>query len=174
MHSSACKIHQRCEWRVGLELVHTPPIPIAPSLETLSIVIPTHQRPKLLHRLLSSLVESGLSKNAQLMQVIVVANLADSKTRQVAALFFGHLPLIYFEGSKVGVNAARNLGLRQAIGDIVAFLDDDCVIEDPFYADKILNLHRGFPESRPSVAPTCFETSTLSLRGPTIPFQANG
>lgn len=89
--------------------------PAAPSI---SVVIPTHQRPELLRRA----VESCLPGTARgLIEVIVVAN--GCKLAQESVSRFAGVRVI--ELAEANGNAARNAGLAAARGRFVRFLDDD-------------------------------------------------
>lgn len=109
----------------------------------ISFLIPTRNREQSLSRLLNSL-HKNLPADC-LTEVIVVGN--ESDPTPVVSKFvsesFGSLCFLY-TGEK-GVNKARNLALREARGDIVFFIDDDCEVQDTSFINRTLNLHRRFP-----------------------------
>ena len=118
---------------------------------SVSIVIPTYNRPNDVRALLSSiLVQTKLPK-----EVIVVDDSNNSQTESLInamrhAFLAKNVEVIHKKGgdaSKKGICRARNLGLMQATGDFVFFIDDD-VILDSHYIEEILNVymcnHRAF------------------------------
>jgi GT2 family glycosyltransferase len=83
-----------------------------------SIIIPTYNRAGSLERCLRALPLE--------VEVIVVDDGSSDGTSRVPSRV-GHPKLIYVHQSNRGPAAARNFGVRTATGDILAFLDDDCV-----------------------------------------------
>ena len=83
----------------------------------LSIIIPTHNRPKLLLRA----VESALSQTIEDFEVVVVD---DCSTQQIDLLEHPQLRIIQLSKNS-GVSAARNIGAKAARGRWISFLDDD-------------------------------------------------
>lgn len=92
-----------------------------------SVVVISRERPEHLRRCLTSLSFQTYRN----FEVVVVADDAG-----LAALS-GHTPAKnarLVRNNTVGVGGARNLGLEQACGDVVAFLDDDAVAEPTWLA----------------------------------------
>lgn len=87
-----------------------------------SIVIVSRGRPEALARCLMGV--SLLQYDP--FEVIVVADPAGCAVARAAA-FGEHLKIIEFD--LANISAARNLGIAQAAGDVVAFIDDDAVPE---------------------------------------------
>ena len=89
-----------------------------------SVVVPTHGRPVLLSRCLEALAAQSLPRVDY--EVIVVSDGPDARTR--AALERSACAVRYLAlPQRGGPAAARNAGWRAALGDIVAFTDDDTV-----------------------------------------------
>ena len=98
-----------------------------PDIPRVSVVIPTYRRPELLGRALQSVLEQSF----QNFEVVVV----DDNTRGLPAqqatekLIKTHLndPRIRYvvNNDSVGGAEARNIGIREARGEYIAFLDDD-------------------------------------------------
>ncbi len=134
--------------------VPVPPDEAGRSL-SISVVIPTRNRARLLDRALRSLAAQQRLPD----QVVVVDNGSTDDTARVARSFDGSLNLTLVREETVGIPHARNAGLRHCRGDVVAFIDDDCVahadwlleIEKPFLRDprlgavggRLLPLERG-------------------------------
>lgn len=88
-----------------------------------SIVIPTHRRPDLLHRTLSSIERA--ERPTSLVEVVVVENGGRAGAEQVCRHFDPHLPITYLYAEQPGVGAARNVGASHCVGDMLLFFDDD-------------------------------------------------
>lgn len=105
----------------------------------ISVVIPTHKRPRDLAVVLESLQDQEVIDHCE---VLVASNLPDPRTAEVVNRFaprFKNLKLLV--AGQVGANVARNCGLDQARAPIVAFVDDDCRILHRGYLKHIFNLH---------------------------------
>ncbi len=85
----------------------------------ISIIIPTHNRSDLVVRALESVFAQTLTP----AEVIVVDDGSTDETGDVIAARFPSV--VYINQSQRGVSRARNVGLRRATGDWVAFLDSD-------------------------------------------------
>lgn len=91
-----------------------------------SIVVPSHNRPKHLERLLKSLTH--FSKRD--FEVVLVGNTGDdSYVSRLGAKYQKYLLIQTAIAGQIGVNHARNLGIRLSSGSIVVFIDDDCYFE---------------------------------------------
>jgi glycosyltransferase involved in cell wall biosynthesis len=86
-----------------------------------SVIVPTKQRPDLLREALSSI---RALEGPDLQFEILVGDNGHLPENRTIAEEFGCL---YFSTTRDGAAAARNLGLAQASGEFVAFLDDDDV-----------------------------------------------
>jgi GT2 family glycosyltransferase len=92
-----------------------------------SVVVPTHRRPRSLKRCLIAL--TGLDYPRDRFEVVVVDDGGDGTTERVAADFAGRLDLCVIAQPRRGPAAARNSGAARARGEMLAFTDDDCVVE---------------------------------------------
>jgi GT2 family glycosyltransferase len=92
-----------------------------------TVVVPTASRPAQLSRLLASL----RLLEYPCFEVVVVDNRpADRQTRRLVEAVAGHDDRIrYVAEPHVGLSAARNRGIAAASGEIVAFTDDDVVVD---------------------------------------------
>jgi glycosyltransferase involved in cell wall biosynthesis len=97
-----------------------------PHIPKLSIVVATYRRPDHLANLLKALREQTASPAD--FEIIVVDN-ENQPNPQVQALCtstqYPQLALRYIHHAQVGSSSARNRGLQEAHGEMVAFLDDD-------------------------------------------------
>lgn len=86
-----------------------------------SAVIPTRNRPELVTRA----VRSALGQNYPHMEVLVVIDGPDSATEAVLSAIEDHRLRVVALPENVGGSEARNVGVRSARGEWIAFLDDD-------------------------------------------------
>ena len=86
-----------------------------------SVVVPSRDRPVLLREALESI--RALENDGLRFEIIVGDNGTSPDTRKVAEAF----DAIYLHTSKFGAAAARNIAMRAATADYIAFLDDDDV-----------------------------------------------
>jgi uncharacterized protein (TIRG00374 family) len=116
-----------------------------------SVVIPTHNRPGLLGRAISSV----LAQTFQNFEVIVVDDGTEKRAEE--AVRVSHDDRIrYIKNEKsLGGGGARNVGIRAAKGEYVAFLDDD----DEWAPEKLKVQMRAF-EKAPEDAGFCFSAVT--------------
>jgi glycosyltransferase involved in cell wall biosynthesis len=96
----------------------------APSL---SIAICTKDRAQRLARLLQSLQRVTRDSRFRSTEIVVIDNASvDSTTRDAVAAFEG---VRYLFEPRAGLDFARNTAVRHATGDLLAFLDDDVVVD---------------------------------------------
>ena len=106
---------------------------------TVSVVIATRNRAEWLRETLDSVTR----QTRQPDEVVVVDNASTDHTREVVVSFADRLNVRYVHEPRRGIPHARNAAVRSATGDIVAFIDDDCVasedwlkyVEIPFLRD---------------------------------------
>ena len=85
-----------------------------------SVILPTFNRARRLERCLGALPRD--------VEIVVVDDGSTDETPEVPARV-GHSLLRYLRLENRGPAAARNRGVDRASGDILAFIDDDCVPE---------------------------------------------
>lgn len=84
----------------------------------ISVVIPAHNRKDGLNKLLDSLISQTYSNK----EIIVVDDSTPPLNPSFAEIRYIHIP-------PTSNTKARNEGIRQAKGDIIAFTDDDCIAD---------------------------------------------
>lgn len=90
-----------------------------------SIIIPALNEEKMIGRCLESLTRLVFARDR--FEVVVVDNGSRDQTLAVVQSFKDRLNLKVLQHAGVRISALRNLGARTATGDIVAFLDADCL-----------------------------------------------
>jgi len=105
-----------------------------------SIVIPTYNKSAHLEQTLRRLVGQ---KRAPEFEVIVVDDCSEDATSGIIETLRTDYSLRYVRNSaNMGRSKARNIGLAEAQGDIVIFLDDDWLVNDTFVYHHV---HSGGP-----------------------------
>jgi glycosyltransferase involved in cell wall biosynthesis len=133
-----------------------------------SVVIPTYNRLPILQKCLSALGHQALRSEPIAGYEVIVVD--DGSTDQTMAwLKQAQLPYVqWFEQNHQGPAAARNLGVKQASGDIIIFIDSDLVVTETFlqaHADALVEGKQALGHNRlftyGSVINTCdFEHPT--------------
>ncbi|HKP24494.1 MAG TPA: glycosyltransferase [Dongiaceae bacterium] len=114
------------------------------SAPSLSIAICTKDRAQRLARLLNSLMSVIGGSRFRATEVLVIDNASiDSATRDAVAGFVG---VRYVFEPRAGLDFARNAALRHATGDLLAFLDDDVVV-DRDWLEGLFGAWQGCPEA---------------------------
>jgi len=115
-----------------------------------SIIIPTVNRHQSLVKLVESIENQNLSREN--FEILIVYNFAATKNSpQIFQSTAAHIKVL--RAPFPGVNHARNCGLLAARGDILLFVDDDCLMENPNFLKNLVARHRLQPQ-------------TLSIGGP--------
>ena len=91
-----------------------------------SLVIPTHNRRESLRRCL----ETAVTQDYAEYEVLVVDDGSSDGTEEMASEFAGVRYLRQVRNQ--GPASARNRGIRESTGDVVAFTDDDCLLPRDF------------------------------------------
>ena len=110
------------------------------SLLFLSVVIPTYNRKDMLKECLETLQMQTYPK--ELFEVVVVNDGSSDGTDKFLKEYQkkAGYKLRYYNQENQGVSAARNLGIAKSLGDVVVFIDDDCMAEK----DLLKKLSRGY------------------------------
>lgn len=93
----------------------------------ISVIIPTYNRAGYLPQSLNSLVSQDYPQD--MFEVLVVDDGSSDGTEQVIGQFTGKLNLKFFKEKHGGVCRARNAGIKNAQGDVLAFFDDDAIAD---------------------------------------------
>ena len=94
----------------------------------LSVCIPTYNRPVQIGTLLNNLLEQRRLAD----EVVIVDSSPSDATERVVGGFKDRFPALIYQHSEKGLTLQRNRAIDLATGDIVAFLDDDVLLESGF------------------------------------------
>jgi len=112
---------------------------IAQRVETqpaVSVVIPAHNEEKSIASCLESVL--GIDGYPH-KEVIVVDDASNDDTSEILKRF----PVTVIRNEKpAGPSSARNIGVREAGGEIIVFIDAHCIVDDPEWIQKFLRFFR--------------------------------
>jgi glycosyltransferase involved in cell wall biosynthesis len=135
-------------------------------MNSLSVVIPTKNRPVALTRTLKALGEQDVG-DAGVEALVVDNGSSDDTVARVRDLAAGAaLPIRLLEHPAGGPAAARNTAATAARGEVLLFLGDDTEPADPSLLRAHLDLHAARPEDSYGV----LGRITWSPRNPVTPF----
>lgn len=100
---------------------------IVSQLPTLDIAICTHDRPDTLQRCLRSLRECRLMDRSGKVRVLVIDNAPTGGQTRLLVEDFPNV--VYVLEPKPGLDFARNRAVRESTAELLAFLDDDVIID---------------------------------------------
>ncbi len=127
----------------------------------ISVVVCTYNRAALLREMLGSFYAQDLYETP--FELLVVDNASTDDTAEVVQGFAARPGFRPVYEAEQGLSAARNRGIREARGDIIAMLDDDVLVD----AQWLRHLARSFAESGADVVGG---RSYLVLRGDPPPW----
>lgn len=106
----------------------------------ISIIVPALNEEKMIGRCLESLTRLAFARDR--FEVVVVDNGSRDRTLAIAESFSDRLNMKVLQQAGVRISALRNLGASAASGDILAFLDADCLAAED-WLDRIFALAPG-------------------------------
>ncbi len=111
----------------------------------ISVIICTYNRAEMLRETLKSWL--SVQNTGSNVELIIVDNNSTDHTPQVVESFRSACPsqLLYVFETNAGLSYARNRGIKEAAGDIVAFVDDD-VLFDKSWLNELLKAFFENPE----------------------------
>jgi glycosyltransferase involved in cell wall biosynthesis len=109
-------------------------------LTTISVVIPTFNRPARLKACLEALARQRLAKHD--FEVIVVDDGGAGELEALVRPLQHRLDVRLVRQQNTGPAGARNAGVAQAVGEFVAFTDDDCTPEEDWLSVFVQRLRQ--------------------------------
>jgi len=108
-----------------------------PNTAKLTVIMCTYNRCQSLGRALESAASLALPESVE-WEILVVDNNSSDQTRTVAESFCNRFPgrFRYLSEPRQGKSYALNSGIREAAGDILAFMDDDVTV-DPDWLQRL-------------------------------------
>ena len=108
-----------------------------------SVVIGTYNRAHLLKGTLEALASQAVPSSLK-WEIVVVDNNSRDTTAQVATAFSKTIatPVRYVFEPKPGISRARNRGISEARGSIIAFTDDDVLPASDWITQLVAAIHR--------------------------------
>lgn len=100
-------------------------------LPFVSVVIPAHNEERYIEQCLNALINQDYPKDRY--EIIVVDNNSKDRTPEIARSI--GVKVLFKEKGPVG--AVRNYGVNEANGEIIAFIDSDCVAHSSWLADGV-------------------------------------
>lgn len=91
-----------------------------------SVIIPALNEEEMIGECLDCLDQSEFFRNS--FEVIVVDNGSTDRTMEIACSYSSRFKVIVLQKIGVNISALRNLGAVEAKGEILAFLDADCLV----------------------------------------------
>ncbi|MFZ5800907.1 MAG: glycosyltransferase [Candidatus Omnitrophota bacterium] len=109
-----------------------------PHIFSVSIIIPTHNRQRLLKEALLSL--NGVLYPRDKLEVVVVDDGSTDNTEEAVNSLSDKVnyKLRFLREPKLGISHAKNAGVRNSSGEIIVSTDDDCMFEKD-WLDKLLS-----------------------------------
>lgn len=111
-------------------------------LPLVTVVIPTCSRPERLRECLAALARQTMPSHAY--EILVVDDGSNHPVAPSLAPGNGGAPVRVIRQSNAGPAAARNRGVQEARGGLVAFTDDDC-LPAPTWIESLVHAHRQCP-----------------------------
>jgi len=111
-----------------------------------SVIIPTFNRSEEIQELLSSLTKQSLPKNE--FEILIADDGSTDDTETVIKSFIknSELNIRFLKQDHKGPGEARNLGMENAQGEYLIFVDSDCIAD----IDWLLNCKKGIQDIKPA------------------------
>ncbi|HIJ12049.1 TPA: glycosyltransferase, partial [Candidatus Woesearchaeota archaeon] len=116
-------------------------------MTTVSVVIPAYNSERFISRCLHSLE----NQQTDIPYEIIVVDSSKDSTPNIIRTHFPSVKLIHLE-TQTMPGAGRNIGVKEAKGEIIAFIDSDCVAHPHWINDAVRDIRSGYEIVGGSVA----------------------
>ncbi|MFZ0389375.1 MAG: glycosyltransferase [Calditrichia bacterium] len=106
----------------------------------ISVVIPSYNSENTIKECLESIYRQDYSGEVE----IILADSSRDSTPELVIQQFPEVKLLHFQ-QKTDPGSARNSGVKKSRGEVILFIDSDCIAEKS-WIDDIIQRHRRFPE----------------------------
>lgn len=113
---------------------------------SISLIICTYQRSNEIRRLLKALMSQTRIPDEIIVVDGSLDNTTESVTKEFIEIFSGRLVYVHVDKTDRGLTRQRNVGIKLAKSEIIAFLDDD-TIPEPDYFEQIHACFLRHPEA---------------------------
>ncbi|MBT9169613.1 MAG: putative glycosyltransferase EpsJ [Syntrophomonadaceae bacterium] len=105
-----------------------------------SVIVPTYNE----EADIRSTIDALLALDYEKKEIIVVDSASTDKTVEILKEYEkGNQIILYLESSRCGVSSARNLGIREANGEIVIILNADVILPSDFIRRILTHYEKG-------------------------------
>jgi GT2 family glycosyltransferase len=101
----------------------------------ISVILPSYNSEKTIDAVLSALKNQSYKKSYE----IILVDSSDDKTPDIVKSKFPDIRFIHLQ-KKTDPGTARNMGLKESKGEIILFIDSDCIAR-PDWIEKMVSLH---------------------------------
>lgn len=107
------------------------------TLPTVSVIVPAYNAEKNIATLIESLLDLDYPK--ELLEIIIIDNNSNDRTKEIVKQY----PVKLLEEETIQSSyVARNLGIKNTDGDILAFTDADCIVDTQWIKNGVACLSR--------------------------------
>ena len=105
-------------------------------MKKISIIIPVYNGEKYIYRCINSIIESvnycsdNIKKD---IEIVIVNDGSKDKTGEIIKTFNKYAYIKIIEKENEGVSIARNIGMKEAIGEYVTFIDSDDYVDNKYF-----------------------------------------
>ncbi|GGG18937.1 glycosyltransferase [Paenibacillus aceti] len=99
----------------------------------ISVIIPTYNKSMYLDLTLSSFINQNFNE----YELIIIDDGSTDNTKDIVSSYESKLNIKYIYQQNKGRSAARNSGLREAVGKYVVFNDDDRIVHPSFLSEHL-------------------------------------
>lgn len=133
-----------CHWSKHTSATYTGCNPRHMTIPLVSIVIPTYAGPERLRECLAACARQTMAADA--FEVVVVDDGSPQPVVPPEVNSSNGPALRIIRQQNAGPAAARNRGVQEARGELIAFTDDDCR-PTPSWLESLVTTHRQFPDA---------------------------